>query len=174
MKTEGIPEEIAELILSGRKIAAIDALRKELGCSLTKAKSIIDEFDDELGASVSETSIADTSIGAKSYRFSILERIFMMMRGSPVHQISRCLKAAKKYSLEVSAQDLELQHIAGGDLDQFIEGMIFAKSNGMKLDFSAAAARQLAGVEAGFSLLEQLESMFAKGITDANDEPIDF
>ncbi len=169
-----ISEEATQHILSGNKIAAIAAIRKELNCSLSEAKSIVDEFNSDLGSIQSGETSQEKDKIIVCYHISFLERIMMLFRNSPVRLIIKCLKKAQISSLSLNAQLLETHYMAGGNLTDLVDGMVLAGNSGIQIDLDNAAARQLAGKQKSISLVDQVISMASKGVTNADDEPINF
>jgi len=71
---------------------------------------------------------------------------------------------------------LEAHAIAGGDIKDLVDGLLFIRENNMKGDAGHIATRQLLSTNAGIPpLIEQLTKLLASGIHDAGhglEEPL--
>lgn len=91
----------------------------------------------------------------------------MMLRGSPVRKIRSELKKAERYNLNLDGTALEAHFLAGGDITDLVDSLIFAKENGMKLSPIAAMAQQfILKYEGEIKLRDKLNALKDSGISD--------
>ncbi len=80
-------------------------------------------------------------------RISIPQLIFMRIRKSPVAEIVKALISSAKGGVPIERDELEAFALAGGNIQNVINGMIAAKKAGLKLSFKEATAADFKGIE---------------------------
>ena len=91
----------------------------------------------------------------------------------PYFPIRRALILAERYGLELDYDVLASHFLAGGKIDSLIDGLVYAKENGIVLSERAAMARQLfAQVTNGTTLTEHIRSFEALGVRDLSAAPL--
>lgn len=104
------------------------------------------------------------------YSIPFLEMLMMRLRGIPVGKVNRELKKVERHSLDVDHVFLQAHFLAGGDIYDLMESIIFSKENGMKLNTQTACAGQLMSqYQENVTFTEKLKVMRSEGIRDAND-----
>jgi uncharacterized protein YqfA (UPF0365 family) len=71
-------------------------------------------------------------------RVTPLEIAFMRFRSTPVELILNELTKASKNGIILSRPQLELCYLAGGDVTNVVDGLIYAKAKGLNLSFEEA------------------------------------
>jgi uncharacterized protein YqfA (UPF0365 family) len=71
-------------------------------------------------------------------RISQLEIIFMRFRGTPVELIITELIKSNKSGVLLTRDELEACHLAGGNVSNVVNGLIYAKSIGYKMTIAEA------------------------------------
>jgi uncharacterized protein YqfA (UPF0365 family) len=72
-------------------------------------------------------------------RISQLEIVFMRFRGTPVELIITELIKSNKSGVLLNRDELEACHLAGGNVSNVVNGLIYAKSIGDKMTIAEAA-----------------------------------
>ncbi|MEO0509380.1 MAG: flotillin-like FloA family protein [Verrucomicrobiota bacterium] len=104
------------------------------------------------------------------YSIPFFETLMMRLRGVPVGKVKRELKKAQKHSLDVDHLFLQAHYLAGGDIEDLMNSIIFTKENGMKLNAQTACAGQLMSkYQDNISFTEKLKIMHSEGIQDADE-----
>lgn len=75
---------------------------------------------------------------------SLLELVLMRWRKVPPTIIVNALITSSKGGVKLERDDLEALYLAGGNVDNVTNGMIYAKANGIELSFKAASRLELA------------------------------
>lgn len=167
-----ISKEVVEALERGNKIAAVSLVRKELKCSLREAKSIIDGIDTSDLERRDRASKLDSKDVQVSYTMSWTDKIFKkLFLNLPVGMILRCLKKAKEHELELNPGMLEVQHMSGGNIQDVVDSLIYAKEHKLEFSYDCACAIDLA-LKAGskaVSLPGYVETLRLKGITNINE-----
>jgi len=68
------------------------------------------------------------------------EILFMIIRKTPVKILIRELIKSHKAGILLRKDDLEAIHLAGGNIVNIVDGLIFAKNNGIEMDFDEAVS----------------------------------
>ena len=87
-------------------------------------------------------------------RFTLIELAGMALRKTPIGKIRRALEKCEAAGIAVTANDLESQHLAGGDPLVLAEALVNAKQLGVSTTFHQMAAICLAGPDPMEVLLE--------------------
>ncbi len=77
-------------------------------------------------------------------QISIMQLVFMRWRKVPPQLIVRSMIACAKGGIIVSQDQLEVHYLARGNLDNVVEGLIYANARAIKLSFEEAAQMDLA------------------------------
>lgn len=88
-------------------------------------------------------------------KISMTELIFMRWRKVPPSLIVNGLMNAVKGDVEVSSDELQALHLAGGDVTKVVAGMIHAKAVGVSLSFKEASQLNLAHKDIIISVQEK-------------------
>lgn len=73
------------------------------------------------------------------------EQFGMLIRGTPVGIMRRCVRRAEAAGLPVSVDQMEAHLLAGGDLERVLDAAIRAKAEGIVADWYRLAALDLTG-----------------------------
>jgi len=71
-------------------------------------------------------------------RITPTEIILIRLRNNPVNRIVAGLIKAAKGGIIIGRDDLEACHMAGGDVKNVVDGLIYAKANNIELDIKTA------------------------------------
>ncbi len=82
---------------------------------------------------------------ASGVRISILDLIIIRFRKIPPELIVYALIASAKGGFGFDKDELQAHHLAGGNIENLTNGMIYANDNGIKLSFKEASKLDLAG-----------------------------
>ena len=80
---------------------------------------------------------------------SIADRIGMSLRKIPVAPVVRCVKKAEAEGLTLDLNQLQAHSLCGGNLEAVVDGLIFAKQNGVDADWMNLCMLDLAGQKIG-------------------------
>ncbi len=72
-------------------------------------------------------------------RLSPIQILLMRLRKNPANLILSEMIKISNENLEVSRDDLEALHMAGGNITNVVDGLLYAKANSIKLDFVEAS-----------------------------------
>lgn len=101
---------------------------------------------------------------SKSKKLNLLRALIYRV---PVKIARQNLELAERHNLDVGYKDLEHHFLAGGDLSELLNGMLFAQKSGIKMSFESASARQLWCAASGVSPFREYLGLFLdKGIRD--------
>lgn len=104
------------------------------------------------------------------YSIPFFETLMMRLRSVPVGKVKKELKKAERHSLGIDHVFLQAHFLAGGDIEDLTDSIVFAKENGIKLDLQTACAGQLmATYQEKVPFLNKLKVMLSEGITDADE-----
>jgi uncharacterized protein YqfA (UPF0365 family) len=73
-------------------------------------------------------------------RVTNYEILSMIVRKTPVKILIRELIKSHKAGILIRTIDLEVIHLAGGNIVNIVDGLIFAKNKGIKMDFDEAVS----------------------------------
>lgn len=85
---------------------------------------------------------------------SIVDRIGMMLRRTPVLRVVRCVKKAEAEGIDLDIYQIEAHSLCGGNIEAVTDGLIFAKQNGVDANWMTLCALDLSGRDIG-AMLEQ-------------------
>lgn len=91
----------------------------------------------------------------------------------PYSDAKKCMSLIEGYGLDISYTELCAHHLAGGRMVSWIDGLVYAAENGLKIGKDNAAARDL--VESygdRRSLRQHLRQFHGQGITDFISTPL--
>jgi uncharacterized protein YqfA (UPF0365 family) len=92
----------------------------------------------------------------------------------PFSRLRRSLALAERHGLEIAFDMLVSHHMAGGRILSWVEGLVYARDNGVALEVMNGAARDLLGTQgSGISLTEHIQLAQRAGITDMRSMPFD-
>jgi uncharacterized protein YqfA (UPF0365 family) len=92
----------------------------------------------------------------------------------PLREVRRCLRRIEETGLDISYDALVAHHMAGGRMTSWIEGLIYARENGIELDVTNGAARDLLGAFGSkITLTEHIRLAASKGCRDMRGVPFD-
>ncbi|MBN2685473.1 MAG: flotillin-like FloA family protein [Pontiellaceae bacterium] len=78
---------------------------------------------------------------------SIANRISLFLRKIPVGEVVRCLKKAKAGGITLELDQIQTHFLCGGHLNTLVDGLIFAKQNGIDASWKTISMLDLAGRE---------------------------
>ena len=81
---------------------------------------------------------------ASGVRISVLDLIIIRFRKIPPELIVYALIASEKDGFSFDKDELQAHHLAGGNIENLTNGMIYAKDNGIKLSFRETSKLDLA------------------------------
>jgi hypothetical protein len=95
----------------------------------------------------------------------------------PVSSIKNCLRLAEQHQLSVSRAELVAHHFAGGNIQELVDALVYAKQNQLELSLMRAAAQDLASTVADpqhqtLPLRKWARYFHEKGILDLNSAPL--
>lgn len=105
--------------------------------------------------------------------------ILQLLIGTFIHRVpfreaKRCLQRVESYSLPLSYTDLAAHHLAGGRISSLVDGMIYARENGIKMSTTNAQARDLVAAQTTkLSLTEHIHAFEAIGVRDLDSAYLD-
>lgn len=80
----------------------------------------------------------------------------------------------ERHGLDVSFDALVAHHLAGGRIVSLVNGLVYARTHGIAMDFKQAATRDLvAAFGSRISLTEHLQTAERAGIRDMARAPLD-
>ena len=92
----------------------------------------------------------------------------------PFSRLRRSLALAERQGLEITFDMLVSHHMGGGRIQSWVEGLVYARENGVALEVMSGAARDLMGAYgSGISLTEHIQLAQRAGITDMRSMPYD-
>ncbi|MCB0806639.1 MAG: flotillin-like FloA family protein, partial [Bacteroidales bacterium] len=78
---------------------------------------------------------------------SIIQLVFMKYRKIPPDLIVRAMIKCTKAGVEIDHEALEAHYLAGGNLENVINGLIYAKAKNKKLTFMQASKLDLGRID---------------------------
>lgn len=141
MKTE-VSDAVADAILSGNKVKAIALVRNELKCSLEEAMLAIEEFQGSIGQKQIEAIKRPKQI-ITDYRLPIKAWFPVLSLGFSIISAIRCMRLAKRHSLELNYELLQSHNLIGGNPLNLVKGMVYADQLEMSLSYLHLAAADI-------------------------------
>lgn len=83
---------------------------------------------------------------ASGIRITIIELIFMKWRKVPPELIVDSLIKCAKAGVTVKSDDLQTLYLAGGNVNNVVDGLIYAKARGIDLSYKKASQMDLAKI----------------------------
>ncbi len=87
-------------------------------------------------------------------RITIIELLFMKWRKVPPKLIVNNLIKSAKAGVIVDRDDLQAHHLAGGNVDNVVDGLNYAKARGVELSYKKATQLDLGKIQ----IVEALQS----------------
>ena len=159
-RTTSVSSEVADLICAGNKLGAVAALRKELNCSLREAKSIVDEFDQHLGAKNTAVHLPQTTEASKKPAGVLSCFIFLLITGRHPLRFLRSLRYARKHAIDIDFNTLRTHALVGNSLI-LVHGLRYARTKGIPHTAMMVAAGQLT-----FGSSQRLHEWIDQGLPD--------
>jgi hypothetical protein len=92
----------------------------------------------------------------QSMSISLVQRLWLMRLGIPPAKMTKALSLAEQNGLGITLPELAAHHLAGGDAEAVVAGLVFAREHSIRLNWREATAIDLAGASNGESLAEVL------------------
>ena len=106
------------------------------------------------------------------YEITLIEQLSMKLRKLPVDKIKQCLKRCKDHSIAMNVDYLQSHSIAGGDIEDLVDGLIYCRRNKLKATHDQLAARQIyEQFEGKGDLVASLRVFIEAGIYDLSKQP---
>lgn len=102
------------------------------------------------------------------YQLTFRDKIAMGFRRSPAKEIAAQLARCRDAGIPMNPEFLEAHSLAGGDIRDLVDGLLFVKENQMQGGANEIAAMQLLSINADApTVMEQLTELVAAGVHDA-------
>jgi hypothetical protein len=95
-------------------------------------------------------------IGRQNMGVSLYQRLSLMRLHVPAARMARALALAEQNGLGTTLRELAAHHLAGGDAEAVVAGLVFAREHAIRLNWREATVIDLAGVSTGKSLSDVL------------------
>ncbi len=87
---------------------------------------------------------------------SVSQRLYLMCLHIPVSKVARTLSLIERNGLGITLRELTAHHLAGGDVEAVVNGLLFAREHSIPLHWREATAIDLVRSSTGKALPEVL------------------